>query len=152
MSLKAQIGNRRIAPVKLIVLVAALAVAAGAAAQPAAKFPGGVFRTTITDADLKAGGVKDIAQNHGTYTMTLRPGRWRFVQKAPNPLEIPVAGGGYTLAGNGIRFTIRTPAPLNGASVHGTWTYDGKALRFQGMREDPSAHVLFTAHPWRRIG
>ena len=137
---------------KLIVLVAALVVAAGAAAQPAAKFPTGVFRTTITDADLRAGGVKDIAQNHGTYTMTLRPGRWTFVQKAPNPLEIPVAGGVYAVAGNGIRFTIRNPAPLNGASVHGTWTYNGKALRFQGMREDPGAHVVFTAHPWRKLG
>ena len=130
-------------------MFAVLAVAASAGAA-VSKVPTGVFRTTITDADLRAGGVSDLGENHGTYTMKLLPkGRWTLHQVAPNPLQAPDHAGTYTVARNAVRFVDK------GFDVGFTarLTLDGRHLRFKILRADiPELRVIWGAHAWTKVG
>jgi hypothetical protein len=131
----------------LAALALALAASAGAAAP---KVPTGVFRTKITDADLKAGGVSDLAENHGTYTIKLLPkGRWTLHQTAPNPLQAPDHTGTYTVTKHGVRFTD------TGFDVSFTarLSLQGRRLRFTILKADiPELRVIWGAHPWTKVG
>jgi len=113
------------------------------------KVPIGVFKTTITDADLRAGGVTDISENHGTYTLKLLPkGRWTFHQVARNSLQNPDHAGTYSTGKNGVTFTD------TGFDVAFTarLSFDGKRLRFRILRADlPELRVIFGAHPWAKV-
>ena len=127
----------------------ALAAAASAAGATAPKVPLGTFRTTITDVDLKAGGVSDIAENHGTYTMRLLPeGHWKLHQVAPNPLHDADHVGTYTVRKNAVRFTD------TGFDVSFTarLAFDGRHLRFKILSADiPELRVIWGAHPWTKV-
>jgi hypothetical protein len=144
-------GARRVA----LLLVAACCLAAAANAATHTKFPVGVFRATIADADLRAAhATNDIPENHGRFTLTIRAnGRWRLVQKAPNPLLDPVFAGTYTVKGSIIDFRTVAPAEFAGDDVVG-WRFDGKYLHLHLKSKSPypETAVLYDAHPWRRIG
>jgi|SRR5581483_3101628 len=137
-------------------LLAAAVVAAPAGARNATAFPHGVFRTTITDADLLAGhvGVNDIPENHGTFTLTIGAhGHWRLVQRAPNPLHDPVFAGAYTVRGSTVDFRTATPTRFAGDDLV-VWGFDGKylRLRLKSYSPYPETYVLYHAHPWRKVG
>ncbi len=131
----------------MIALVAlAVFVSAGLAAQ---KVPSGVFRTTITDADLKAGGVSDLAENHGTYTLKLLPKRrWTIHQTAPNALQNPDHTGTYAVTKDGIHFEDTG----FGVGFTARLSFDGKHLKFKIAKADiPELRVIFGAHPWTKV-
>ena len=127
----------------------ALAVVASAGAAPP-KVPLGVFRTTITDADLRAGGVTDLSENHGTYTLKLLgKGRWTFHQVARNYLQEPDHTGTYAVRATGTTFTDTG----FGVAFTARLSYDGKHLRFKILKADiPELRVIFGAHPWTKVG
>jgi hypothetical protein len=133
----------------LAIAFVTLAVAVSAAAATAPKVPLGTFKTTITDADLRAGGVSDIAENHGTYTMRLLPkGRWTLHQVAPNALQNSAHAGTYTVRRNAIRFTD------TGFDVGFTarLSFEGKRLRFKILSADiPELRVIWGAHSWTKV-
>jgi len=130
-------------------VLAVLAVAASAGAA-VSTVPTGVFRTKITDADLRAGGVSDLTENHGTYTMKLLPkGRWTLHQVAPNHLQAPDHVGTYTATKNGVRF-VDTGFDV---SFTARLTLAGKHLRFKIVKADiPELRVIWGAHPWTKVG
>ena len=119
------------------------------AAAAATTVPIGVFRTKITNADLKRAGVSDVAENHGTYTLKLLPkGRWTFHQVAPNPLSEPDHTGTYVPTKQGIRFTDSGFAVAFTARL----SFTGSQLRFKILSADiPELRVIFGAHPWKKI-
>jgi hypothetical protein len=118
-----------------------------------ARFPAGVFRTTITDADLIAGHApSEVQENHGTFTLTVGNGRFVLHQWAPNPLTNPTGSGVYTVTGNKILFTMKKPFELAGGRIKATWSYVGHTLRFKVPDGDPDYRVIFSAHPWRKVG
>ena len=126
-----------------------LSVAASAAGAAAPKVPIGVFRTTISDADLVRAGVSDISENHGTYTMKLLPkGRWTLHQVAPNTLQAPNHAGTYAVKNNAIRFTDTGFA----VSFTARLSFDGKHLRFKILSADiPELRVIWGAHFWTKV-
>jgi len=130
------------------IVIVALAVVASAGAVPP-KVPIGVFKTTITDADLKAGGVTDISENHGTYTLKLlRKGRWTMHQVARNSLQEPDHAGTYVARKTGVTFTD------TGFDVAFTarLSFDGKHLRFSILKADiPELRVIFGANRWTKV-
>ena len=128
-------------------LIVALAVVASAGASPP-NVPIGVFKTTITDTDLRAGGVTDISENHGTYTLKLlRKGRWTLHQVARNSLQSPDHAGTYTVGKTGVTFTDTG----FGVAFTARLSFDGKHLRFRILKADiPELRVIFGAHPWTR--
>jgi hypothetical protein len=131
------------------IVFAVLAVAASAgAAVP--KVPTGVFRTKITDADLRAAGVSDLRENHGTYTMKLLPkGRWTLHQVAPNALDAPNHSGTYRATKSAVRF-VDTGFDV---SFTARLTLDGRHLRFKILRADiPELRVIWGAHTWTKVG
>jgi hypothetical protein len=140
-----------------IVCILGLALLASAAgARTKAELPTGVFKATITDADLKAGHVprSDWKEDHGAYTITLRPGRFVWAQKAPNPLQVPVSSGTVTdLTTNAVEWKTTKPASQAGFVIIMTWTYSGRLLRFRvDSPKDPQVRTVLDAHPWRKVG
>ena len=140
---------------KRIANVAALVYASAAAAQTGASFPSGVFRTTITDADLRAGHVpsNEWKENHGMYTLTLRLGRFVLAQKAPNALAIPISSGADKVTAGVVVFKFSKPAELIGLAISTRWTLAGKLLRFKVTApNDPAVRTVFATHPWHKVG
>jgi hypothetical protein len=141
---------------KRIAILAALVLAAAAAAgaQTRSTFPKGVFRTKITDADLRKGhATEDLAENHGTFTLTLTPGRWKLVQKAPNGIQNPVIRGTDVVKGKTVDFKTTFPTEFAGIHAVARWGFDGKYLRFKVTKAPyPEQYVLYDAHPWRKVG
>jgi hypothetical protein len=131
------------------VMLAALTLVASAGGAASPKVPTGVFRTTITDADLSAGGVSDLFENHGTYTLRLLPnGRWRFHQVASPPPGSPNHAGRYGARGNAVRFTD----PASHVGFTARVSFDGRHLRFKILRADiRELRVIFGAHPWTKL-
>jgi hypothetical protein len=137
----------------LVVLLLALFAPSGrAAATPT--IPSGVYRTTITDADLRAGhATGDIAQNHGTFTLTIHGSRWSLAQTAPNAIRQPNATGGFSRHGSTFVFEQGTPAELAGLTFALEVTRLSSGLEFLVVRAPvPEIRVIFGAHVWRRIG
>jgi TRAP-type C4-dicarboxylate transport system substrate-binding protein len=62
----------------------------------------GVYRFTISDGQLREHGITDaadIAENHGTFTVTIKDGGYCWKQTAPNPLNNPDECSTYQLDG-----------------------------------------------------
>ena len=141
---------------KRVAILLVLLTAAAASAQTAAKFPNGVFRTTITDADLRKGhATNDIPENHGTFTLTITAnGHWVLSQKAPNPLSNPLEKGVYFVKGSTVDFKTKQPPEYSGVGDYVSWRFDGAYLHLKLTRSDdpaPESYVIYGAHPWRKI-
>jgi TRAP-type C4-dicarboxylate transport system substrate-binding protein len=69
----------------------------------------GIYRFTVTDADLRAHGITDaslLAENHGLFTWTLKDGGYCVKVRAPNPQNNPDDCGTYQLKDGAIEFTL----------------------------------------------
>ena len=142
-----------------LLLALSLVLGASVPAAPADQNPlNGRYRVVITDADLRAGGVSvsHIRLNHGTFIWVLHNGRWRFGQHADNKV-FTVPWAPYTISRDRVTFVFRVPRAPGGAPPPLTfrWKLAGGQLRFTHVGGEDRLKivpVLFTAHPWRKIG
>jgi hypothetical protein len=126
------------------------------AASLAAGFPIGSWTTTITEADLRAGGITtpgELAENSGVFTTTFAPdGTWTTAQQAPGNVRSPVFRGTWTAVGpDTIRQTTTFPGDFAGDIVDLTWRVapDGLQLAVPNP-PDHILNVVTSAHPWQR--
>ena len=126
----------------------------GAAASVPPGFPIGSWVTTITEADLRAGGITEAAgirENAGTFTRTYAPdGTWTLVQSATDAVAMPVFRGTWRATGaNGIEETTTFPPEYAGDVVRFTWAREGANLRLDVLDPpDPILPIHTEAHPW----
>jgi hypothetical protein len=135
----------------------------GASAPPASTssgaaipegFPIGSWTTTLTEADLRAGGITaegELTENAGVFTMTLgADGTWATAQETDAPLRWPVFRGTWTATGsNSFRQRTDFPADFAGDVVDFTWKIEEGALVLEVV--NPPDHVLpviMETHPW----
>ena len=165
MSMRALIQGSLVA-----VAVAALAGCAGAAGGTASPppastvaqgsalptgFPLGSWTITITEEDLRAGGITDAAgliENTGTFTKTYAPdGTWTVVQETSAPVRFPIFRGTYRASGpNEIEETTTFPTDFAGDVVRFTWQPDGTGVRFGVVNPpDPILPILTESHAWQ---
>jgi TRAP-type C4-dicarboxylate transport system substrate-binding protein len=74
----------------------------------------GVYRFRITDAQLREFGITapdDIAENHGSYTVTMRGGEYCWVQKGPNPVNNPDECSTYVVDGDELTWNFPVGQP-----------------------------------------
>jgi peptide/nickel transport system substrate-binding protein len=125
--------------------------------------PDGVYRTTITDADLVAAGGRadDSPEDQGTYTLVLDRGRFFWHQLGREPIFNPVVVGRYEATEDAVTFEQVAPVFDEGAFSSLTWRLDGADLVFSLSEcTGPAARdaafcayqrALFTSSPWRRV-
>jgi hypothetical protein len=135
----------------------ALLVLAAACAAPGAGAAGGVtgtYRATVTAAALRAAGVRsqEASFDAGTWTLTLRGGRWTMRQQH-GTLGNADAVGTFAVDGPRALFTLTR---IDGAPHHEfagsvQWRAAGSTLRFarSGVANIYELYVL-VAQPWTR--
>lgn len=145
------------------ILTAIAACSAGAASPPPSVsvpdgFPIGVWTTTITEADLRAGGLTkegEFAENAGVVTLTMASdGTWSTAQESEVDLRWPVFRGTWTVVDEDtFRQTTTFPADFAGDVVDFTWRSEGDALRIEvDTPPDPVLPIIFETHPWQPKG
>lgn len=123
------------------------------AAVPA-DFPIGSWTTTLTEADLRAGGITgegELGENSGVFTLTLgEDGTWTTAQEADIEVRWPVFRGTWTATGpNSFRQVTEFPADFAGDVVDFTWALeDGSLLIAVVNPPDPVLPVIMETHPW----
>ena len=150
------------------VVVGPEATVAPSSPEPAATFPdipAGVYRMTITPADLRRFDVPtrtrdDVWNATGMFTMVLEHGTWYWTQRADHPIPgaLSIAG---TYSGNESSVQMKFEANADNALPGPTLGWDVDAdgsLRFTMQRCNSDDQVLcaylraqFTAHPWERV-
>jgi hypothetical protein len=134
------------------------AAPSAAAPSPAAAIPDaivGSWTTTITEADLRAGGVTadgELSENSGVFTMTLgADGTWSTSQETDVPIRWPVFKGTFVATGpDSFRQTTTFPADFAGDVVDFTWSAEGGSLAVKVPQ--PPDHILgiiMESHPWQ---
>ena len=116
--------------------------------------PIGSWTTTLSKADLLAGGITDVGElteNAGVFTMTLgADGTWTTAQQTPVAVRWPVFRGTWTATGpDSFRQRTDFPADFAGDVVDFTWKLDDGALVLKVV--NPPDHVLpviMQTHPW----
>jgi hypothetical protein len=118
-------------------------------------FPFGSWTTTLTEADLRAGGITaegELVENAGTFTMTLaEDGTWTITQDTDAAIRWPVFRGTLTATGADT-FSQRTdfPADFAGDIVDLRWKVENGELHLEVL--NPPDHVLpvvTETHPWK---
>lgn len=111
--------------------------------------PDGVYRTRITDDDLRRAGAHRADNRAGTATLTLRGGRWRLVLSEPGRT---VRGGTY--AGTPLRTVWAYDGPSRDESYVSVVVDRDGALRFHVVRarDLPYARATYASHRFERIG
>jgi hypothetical protein len=138
------------------VVVIAVALTAAGAANAGPPIPNGVYRATITRADLHVVGVsaEDQATNAGTWTLTISNGSWKIANRPPPnyPPGDHIAGT-YTIAGTFVTFLHKTPKLYAGVAPKMTWSFDGTALHLKPVSGFPAKAVaiVWTKHAWKKI-
>ena len=138
------------------VAVIAVALVAIGAASATSSIPNGVYRATITRADLHVAGVsaEDQATNVGTWTLAISNGSWKIVNRPPPnyPPGDHIAGT-YTISGKFVTFLHKTPKVYAGVAPKMTWSFDGKALHLKPVSGFPAKAVVivWTKHAWTKI-
>ena len=126
--------------------------------------PAGVYRMTVTAADLRRSGVtdpppEDVRNSTGTFTMVLGEGRWYFTQRADHQVTgVLSVVGTYAGSGRVARFTVEANAENAIELPPMRWRVDGDgALRFT-MRctaDDPPfcpyLRAQYAARPWQPV-
>lgn len=119
-------------------------LATSAAASSADHFPTGTFLTKIMAGDLYRAGL-DPNDAHWEKVTYLADGTWVDVWFHPRVSDQPPAHGRYLVRGDSLRL-LGTPDTVR-------WHYDGHGLTFKVVHvPDPLARLIYTAHPWKRIG
>jgi TRAP-type C4-dicarboxylate transport system substrate-binding protein len=127
---------------------------AALAAKPGqATIPNGVYVIKTTVADLRAGAAIGPDFNRDiVYRTTLRNGRWYQTQTPNYPDQGPFSGT-YTIDGDEVRFVMLHAAGALVTPETVKWSYFNKRLRFRIVDvADSASRVLYTAHPWRKVG
>jgi hypothetical protein len=131
---------------------------ASPAAASSLPIPGGIvgdWTTTITEADLRAGGVTgagELGENAATITLHLgSDGTWSTSQVTDVPVKWPVFKGTLVALGSdSFRQVTTFPADFAGDSVDFTWSRQGAALVIHV--QNPPDHILpiiMESHPWQ---
>ena len=115
----------------------------------------GVYRFEITDAQLRANGVRtpeDLAENHGIYTVTISDGTYCWEQRAPNPLNNPDECSIFEIDGARVVWSY----PIGPPDVYRfTKTAAGDlevTLVRAGTPEARGYAASWAANRWKRIG
>ena len=117
-----------------------------------ARIPPGIYITTDTVADFRAGGQVGSDWNTAiTITTRLYPdGRVTEAQKPDYP-DQPFLRGHYIVKGDEVTFFWDAYSGLTPETLR--WSYFGGQLSFTIVHvQDTAGRVLYTAHPWRKIG
>lgn len=127
--------------------------APAAAKAGQAAIPNGVYVTKTTVADLRRGAAIGPDFNRDiVYRTTLRDGRWYQTQTPNYPDQGPFSGT-YTVDGDEVRFVMLHAAGALVTPETVKWSYFNKRLRFRIVDvADSASRVLYTAHPWRKVG
>ncbi len=130
----------------------------GSAVAIPSGFPIGSWTTTITEADLRAGGVTsegELAENAGTTTLTISDdGTWSTTQVTDVLVKWPVFKGTWSVNGaDGFTQVTTFPPDFAGDSVDFTWKFDGGSLVL-GVVNPPDRilPILIESHPWQPAG
>ena len=117
----------------------------------------GAWVTSITKADLVAGGVTDAGlqnENSGRFTWTFAPdGTWTQVQESldGSPINAPVFQGTYTVDGQSIVATTTFPEQYRDSGLRYDWVLEGDAVRFDLITPpDPLLPIIVETHAWTR--
>ena len=120
-------------------------------------FPLGVWSVTITEDDLRAGGITgsgELTENTGVFTMTLGgDGTWTTAQVTDALIRWPVFRGSLSATGPDTFTQVTTfPPDYAGDSVDFRWRLDDGDLVLEVL--DPPDHVLpalMETHPWEPV-
>jgi hypothetical protein len=110
--------------------------------------PPGVYVTTDTVADFRAGGQVGAEWNTAqTFTLTLYANGFVVQTQEPDPGE---ATGNYVVNGDEVTFTWPgyglTPETVR-------WSYLNGLLTFTVVDvQDGGSRIIYSAHPWRKVG
>jgi hypothetical protein len=122
-------------------------------------FPAGIFRQTDTYDQLIALGWsdEDARLNAGTYTYTLRDGRWHYDQKPDFPEGTQTSCGGfYDVTGNSITFSTTTVLANGSCSPdvwESHWSFAGSTLSWTAtVVDDPVFAHSWDTSRWTKIG
>ena len=121
-------------------------------------FPIGAWTTTITEADLRAGGLTtggEIAENTGVVTLTMADdGTWSTVQEAAVDLRWPVFRGTWSVVDQDkFRQTTTITSDYAGDVVDFTWQVANGALVLKvDTPPDPVLPIIIETHPWQPKG
>lgn len=128
------------------------------AAAPAAhgtqvRFPEGLYVTTDRVKDWELGNVTDPDFTTDiTFRTRLKDGRWTQTQKPTYADQCPCRGT-YTVSGDQIRFVMTDAGGALVLPETVKWSYFNQQLRFALVDvADDASKVLYTAHPWRKVG
>jgi TRAP-type C4-dicarboxylate transport system substrate-binding protein len=109
------------------------------------RFPEGRFVSTLTKADFEAGGATYDPTFPVPFKITIHNGRW-------NTNERPPYSGPLLINGPLVTFVIEQPT-ADKASETVRWNYYRGELTFKVVSvADAASRVLYTAHPWHKIG
>jgi TRAP-type C4-dicarboxylate transport system substrate-binding protein len=123
------------------------------AAPRGAAFPEGVFVTHITEQDFRRGDVTNpTLMEDITFRTRLRAGRWSQTLDPNVPEQGPFSGT-YTVDGDELTFVMLEAKSEVTAPETVRWSYFNGQLRFENVEvADFASRVLYTAHPWRKVG
>lgn len=120
--------------------------APAAAAAGGGRLPQGRFESSITPADFRRAHSPMNPAFPLPWRITIHGDRWRTN-------EHPSFGGRYVVRGDEVTFLIDQPPSAHGRREIVKWTYFRGELRFRVVSvADSGSRVIYTAHPWKRIG
>jgi hypothetical protein len=159
----ASLGRAASAATLVILLAACGSLGGGPSAShwptPPPGFPVGSWTTTITQADLRSGGLEGelVDQNEGEMVLTFNPdGTFQQVQTSTIGVALrePIFRGHYAVTGDEVRLNPEFPAHYAQEGVYDIvrWQLDGDLLHLTLAGEgDAIQVVVYGAHPWRRV-
>lgn len=113
----------------------------------------GVFTVSITPEEYRANGLTDetlIAENSGTWTLTLEDGDWNYAQEGDG-VQRTTGSGTYEVADDRVTWN------WDGASIEFDYEVlpDGSLVFTDIVDDDPAYQALdevfFGLHPWVRV-
>jgi TRAP-type transport system periplasmic protein len=119
---------------------------------PGATIPPGTYVTTDTVADFAANGVFGPDWNTAIlWTWHLYPNGTFYQTQQPDYPDQPFGRGRYVVKGDEVTFSYE--AYMDEAAETLRWSYYDGQLTFSIVHvQDIAAQVIYTAHPWRKVG
>ena len=135
--------NSTVPEIEISLPACANAAAGGAAV---AAFPQGRFAANITAGDFRRGHATVDPMLPKPFVMTIAGGHW-------HTNEQPQYGGRYVVHRDQITFVMLRPRENRGQREVLRWSYYRGGLTFRIVDvADLGSRVIYTSHPWRRIG
>jgi C4-dicarboxylate-binding protein DctP len=109
-------------------------------------FPQGTYESRLTPADFRKGLSPWNPGFPTPWKIVIRDGRW-------HTNEHPPFSGRYSVRGDELTFLILTPPNHHNVREVVRWTYFRNQLTLRVVSvADSGSRVIYTAHPWRRVG